>query len=111
MPGPCNFFVNVPVGIIVIALAWRLLPAMRPEREHAGRGFDIAGAVTATAGLMTLVYGIVGANQYGWSAPRTVGFIGVGLLLLVVFVVIESRVAHPLVRLSIFKTRPLRAAD
>jgi EmrB/QacA subfamily drug resistance transporter len=106
-----NFFVNIPVGIIVIALAWRLLPAMRPEREHAARGFDIAGAVTATAGLMTLVYGIVGANQYGWTSPRTVGFIGAGLLLLVVFVVIESRVAHPLVRLSIFKTRPLRAAD
>ena len=106
-----NFFINIPVGILVVVLAWRLLPAMRPEREHAARGFDITGAITSTAGLMALVYGIVGSNQYGWTAPRTLGFLAGGLVLLLVFVAIEYRAAHPLVRLSIFRTRALRAAD
>jgi len=106
-----NFFINIPVGIGVVVAAWRLLPPMAPDRIQGIRGFDIGGAVTATAGLMCIVYGIVGANQYGWFAARTVGFLTVGLALLVAFVVIESRVSNPLVRLSIFKTRTLRAAD
>ena len=106
-----NFLINIPVGICVVAAAWRFLPAMAPERIQGMRGFDIWGAVTATAGLMSVVYGIVGANQYGWFAARTLGFIAGGLALLVVFVLIEARVANPLVRLSIFRTRTLRAAD
>ena len=106
-----NFFINIPVGICVIAAAWRFLPAMAPERIQGLRGFDIGGAVTATAGLMSIVYGIVGANEYGWFAVRTIGFLAAGLALLVVFVLIEARVANPLVRLSIFRTRTLRAAD
>ncbi len=106
-----NFFINIPVGICVVVAAWRLLPAMAPARRQGLRGFDIAGAVTATAGLMSIVYGIVGANEYGWFAERTVGFLAGGLALLVIFVLIESRVAQPLVRLSIFRTRTLRAAD
>jgi EmrB/QacA subfamily drug resistance transporter len=106
-----NFFINIPVGIVVVAVAWRVLPAVAPVRNLGWRGFDIAGAAMATGGLMSIVYGIVGANQYGWFATRTIGFIVGGLVLLVVFVVIESRVADPLVRLSIFNTRTLRAAD
>ena len=60
---------------------------------------------------MSIVYGIVGANQYGWTDARTLGFMAGGVALLVVFVVIESRVADPLVRLGIFRVRTLRAAD
>jgi EmrB/QacA subfamily drug resistance transporter len=106
-----NFFINIPVGIMVVIVAWRVLPAMAPVRNLGWRGFDLAGAATATGGLMSIVYGIVGANQYGWFAARTVGFIAGGIALLVVFLLIESHVEHPLVRLSIFKTRTLRAAD
>ncbi len=90
-----NFFINIPVGIAVIAVAWRLLPKMAPTRSQGLRGFDVGGAVTATAGLMSIVYGIVGANQYGWTDVRTLGFMAAGVALLVVFVVIESRVAEP----------------
>ncbi len=106
-----NFFVNIPVGIVVIILAWRLLPAMRSEAEESAHGFDVGGAITATLGLMMLVYGIVGANQYGWFATRTIGLLATAVVVLIVFVGIERRVAHPLVRLSIFRIRPLRAAD
>jgi EmrB/QacA subfamily drug resistance transporter len=106
-----NFFINIPVGIAVIAVAWRLLPTMAPTRAHGARGFDVGGAITATAGLMSIVYGIVGANQYGWTDARTLGFMAGGVLLLAVFVLIESRVADPLVRLGIFRVRTLRAAD
>jgi EmrB/QacA subfamily drug resistance transporter len=106
-----NFFINIPVGIAVIFVSWRLLPTMAPDRSMRGRGFDLGGAATVTAGLMAVVYGIVNANQYGWTDVRTTGFLAAGALLLVVFVVIESRVKDPLVRLSIFRVRTLRAAD
>ena len=106
-----NFLINIPVGIVVIALSWRILPAMAPAKRDGRRGFDVGGAVTATAGLMAIVYGIVGANQYGWASVRTLGFLIGGIVLLVGFVLIEARVTDPLVRLSIFKERPIRAAN
>ena len=61
---PWIFFINVPIGIAVFVLSLRLIPESRDEAAH--RGFDVAGAVTATGGLMTLVYAIVQAQQQGW---------------------------------------------
>ena len=66
------FFVNLPVGILTIALAARVLPE---SRVHGRRGFDLAGAATVTGGLMLLVYGIVKAQDYGWGSGRTLGLI------------------------------------
>ena len=104
-----NFFVNLPVGIATILVAGRLLPPMRAR--HAGRGFDLGGAATVTGGLILIVYGIVSANQYGWSAPRIIVPLVVGVGLLGAFVAIERRVADPLVRLGILRKRSLRGAD
>src|SRR4029077_3666824 len=83
---PWIFFVNVPVGIAAFVLSLRLIPESRDE--HAPRSYDVAGAVTVTGGLMTLVYALVGAQSAGWTSPRTLAIFGTALVLLVAFVAI-----------------------
>jgi EmrB/QacA subfamily drug resistance transporter len=106
---PWIFFVNVPVGIAVFLLSVRDVPESRDETAH--RSFDVAGAVSVTGGLMTLVYAIVEAQQDGWTSARTLGLFALAAVLLVAFVVIELRSKAPLVRLSIFRVRSLTAAN
>jgi len=106
---PWIFFVNVPVGIVTFALALRLIPESRDE--HAHRSFDVAGAVSVTGGLMSLVYAIVKAETAGWGSPTTIGFFTLSAILLASFVVIELRSKAPLVRLSIFRVRSLLTAN
>jgi EmrB/QacA subfamily drug resistance transporter len=103
------FFVNVPVGVLAVAAALRFVPESRDETAE--RGFDLAGATTVTTGLVALVYGIVKAQEYGWGSTRTIGTLAVSALLLAAFVAIERRSAAPLVRLSMFRTRTLTAAN
>ncbi len=103
------FFVNVPVGAFALLAAGRLVP--ESKGEHAHRGYDLAGAVTVTGGVMALVYAIVRSASHGWGSGQTVGFFVLALALLAAFVVIELRSAEPLVRLSIFRTRSLSAAN
>jgi EmrB/QacA subfamily drug resistance transporter len=106
---PWIFFINVPVGVIAFVLSFRLIPESKDE--EAARSFDIAGAVTATAGLMALVFAIVKAQGQGWTSFRTIGEFVVAVALLVSFVVIELRSTAPLVRLAIFRVRSLTAAN
>jgi EmrB/QacA subfamily drug resistance transporter len=106
---PWIFFVNVPVGIAVFVAALRNVPESKDERAH--KSFDLAGAVTVTAGLLVLVYAIVKAQDKGWGSLHTLGIGGIALALLVAFVVIEQRSVEPLVRLSIFRVRTVRAAN
>jgi EmrB/QacA subfamily drug resistance transporter len=106
---PWIFFVNVPVGVVGFVLSLRFVPESRDA--HAARGFDVAGAVTVTGGLMALVYAIVKAETDGWTATTTVGFFALSAVLIAAFVVIELRSAAPLVRLSIFRVRSLTTAN
>jgi EmrB/QacA subfamily drug resistance transporter len=106
---PWIFFVNVPVGIAVFLLSLRYVPESRDQ--HAQSSYDIAGAVTVTGGLMALVYAIVDAQSAGWGSAKTIGFFAIAFVLLVSFVVIESRAKAPLVRLSIFRIRSLLTAN
>ncbi len=106
---PWIFFVNVPVGIAVFVASMRFVPESRDE--HAHKSFDLAGAVTVTAGLLTLVYGIVKAQEKGWTSLHTGGFFALAFVLLAGFVVLERRSAEPLVRLSIFRVPTVRAAN
>jgi EmrB/QacA subfamily drug resistance transporter len=106
---PWIFYVNVPVGIVAFILSMRLVPESRDLTGH--RSYDIAGAVTVTGGLMTLVYAIVDAQSAGWGSAKTIVSFVVAGILLVAFVAIETRAKAPLVRLSIFRIRSLSIAN
>lgn len=104
------FFVNVPIGALAIAASYRLLTETR--RLDGDRSLDIAGAVTATAGLSALVYGIVGTDTHGWGSTRTLVPIGVSIVLIATFLFIQMRVAKaPLMPLTLFKSRSLSVAN
>jgi len=103
------FFVNVPVGVLALALTARFVPESRANLAH--RTFDFLGASTVTAGLVVLVFAIVKSQTYGWGSPKTIGLMAVGAGLLVLFLAIERRSEAPLMRLSIFRVRTLAVAD
>jgi EmrB/QacA subfamily drug resistance transporter len=102
------FLVNLPVGALVFFLSLRLLP---PVPGTAGGRLDIAGAVTVTAALMLAVYAIVNGNDTGWLTAQTLGLLGAAVLLILVFLAIEARIAAPLVPLSIFRNVNLSTAN
>jgi EmrB/QacA subfamily drug resistance transporter len=102
-------FVNVPIGVAAAALAPRLLAESRDEVQE--RSFDIAGAVSVTAGLALLVYTLLDANQAGWDSAKTIVLGALSLVLLAAFVVLERRTSQPLVPFSIFRLRTLRGAN
>jgi len=104
------FAVNVPLGIVVVALGSRLIPASAPA--EGSRHFDLTGAVLVTASLVSLTFGIVRTDTLGWGAPGVlVPLIG-GVVLMAAFLLVEARLARqPLVPLSIFRIGKLRAAN
>jgi EmrB/QacA subfamily drug resistance transporter len=99
------FFINVPIGLVVAAGAIRLVPAGR-SRPSAAVTLDLLGAVTLLAGLMTLVYGVVGTAQHGWGSGRTL-LLGVAGALLAAFIGIERRGPKPLVPPATWRVRSL----
>ncbi|MEV6773493.1 MFS transporter [Nocardia sp. NPDC051030] len=99
-------FINVPFGLAVSLLAVRYLP--RSERKPAH--LDLPGAVTATAGVAALVYGFISAASHGWGNEITDISLAAGALLIAAFLVIESRVAQPLLPLRLFADRNRAAA-
>jgi EmrB/QacA subfamily drug resistance transporter len=103
------FLVNVPVGILVVALTFKLVPDS-PGFAAKGR-LDIAGAVTVTASLMLAVYAIVNGNQEGWTSAQTLGLLGAAAVLLGIFVAIESNVKAPLVPLGLFRLRNVAVSN
>jgi len=106
---PWIFFVNLPVGVAAFFLSLRFVPESKDEHTH--KSFDLAGAITVTAGLVALVYGIVRSAESGWGSAEVLGFLALSAVLLVSFVVIERRSPEPLVRLSIFSVKTVRAAN
>jgi EmrB/QacA subfamily drug resistance transporter len=99
------FFVNVPVGVAGIALSFVLLESDRGER--ASRRLDLPGALTVTAGLVLLVYGLTRAEHAGFGSSLTLGTMAIALLLIAAFLFIEWRVSDPLIPLRIFRVRDL----
>src|SRR5919197_2790830 len=106
---PWIFFINIPVGIAVFVAARRRVPESRDTRSH--KTYDLAGAVTVTAGLLILVYAIVKAQEKGWGSLHTLGFGGLSFALLGVFLLIERRSPEPLVPLDVFRLRTIRGAN
>jgi EmrB/QacA subfamily drug resistance transporter len=103
------FFVNVPVGALVLALTPRIVPESR--REGAERHYDALGAVLVSGGLALLVYTISRAPDVGWGTTRTILLLIASGALLVAFLVNERRVVDPLMPFSIFRVRTLAGAN
>jgi EmrB/QacA subfamily drug resistance transporter len=102
------FFVNVPVGALALVLAPRFVRESRSDREHS---HDIAGAVAITSGLALLVYGVSEAPNHGWGSAWTISRLTVAVVLLVAFLVIESRAKDPLMPFRIFGVRTVAGAN
>ncbi len=103
------FLVNVPIGVVVVLLCLRLLPA-RHGPAATGR-VDVPGALTVTAALMVATYAIVNGNDNGWTSFETLGLLALAVALLAAFLTIEARVSAPLVPLRLFRLHNLRTAN
>jgi MFS family permease len=106
---PWIFFVNVPIGVAVIAVSPWLIRESRADLPN--RYFDLAGAATITSGLMLLVYGMTRAAQRGWGSSATIGLLTASGVLVVSFFVIESRSKAPLLPLRILRLRTLAGSN
>ncbi|MET7730324.1 MFS transporter [Streptomyces sp. NPDC005402] len=94
------FFVNIPLGLAVLAGTKSLVEAER----HSGR-LDVPGAITGTGGLIALVYGITRGGEHGWTNGLTLASFATAAVLLAAFLVIEVRTAEPMMPLRLFKDR------
>jgi EmrB/QacA subfamily drug resistance transporter len=101
------FFVNVPIGVALLAGLVLLVPSHRPA-AIAGRP-DVAGALTVTAATAALVYGLVNAGGAGWTGRGTLLPVAAAGILYVLFAVLERTVRNPLIRLDLFGQRPVAA--
>jgi MFS family permease len=102
----------LPVAVAALAFAGAVVLVPRDVRAQRGEGgFDVAGAVTITAAMLLLVYGIVEAPNAGWLAARTLLVLAAAAVLLLAFVVIERRAAQPLLRLGLLRNRALVGAS
>src|ERR671939_1129 len=102
-------WVNVPVASIALLLTPGLLPESRSE--SATRHFDAAGAISVTAGLSVLAYGLLDASSAGWGSTKIVGLLALSVGLIVAFALIELRSKAPLVPFRIFRLRTLTGAN
>jgi EmrB/QacA subfamily drug resistance transporter len=103
------FFINIPIGAIVIALAPVFLPESRAE--FAERRFDLMGAASITGGLMLLVYGLTRASETSWTSTEPLVLLASSAALIATFVAVEARSSAPLLPLRIFRLRTLAGSN
>ncbi|MGW4227209.1 MFS transporter [Streptomyces bauhiniae] len=101
------FFINVPVGLLALLLGTLIL--LDHRAENAPRSFDLLGIALLSGAMFCLVWALIKAPTWGWGDGRTWGFIGASALLFVVFAWWETRVAEPLIPLTLFRSVPLSA--
>ena len=102
------FFVNVPVGAVLVVLVARYVPAGDRARDQRA---DVPGALAVTGGLMAVVYAINKSVDHGWTSATVAGFLAAGAALLALFVLLERRASAPLLPLSLFRRPTLVAAN
>lgn len=103
------FLVNLPIGVAVYALSLALIPNLPGSAN--GQRLDVGGAVTITSSLMLAVYAVVNGNEAGWLASSTLVMLAVAVALLLAFLLIESRVANPLMPLALFRLRNVAVSN
>jgi EmrB/QacA subfamily drug resistance transporter len=102
------FFVNLPIAALAVVASFRLI---NESRNPVAGGFDVPGAVAATAGLGALVFALVRANVWGWGSAQTLLVLAAAVALLGTFVLLQLRGRHPLVPPRLFRSRTLVGAD
>ncbi|MER6009496.1 MFS transporter [Streptomyces bluensis] len=101
------FFINVPVGVLAVALgAWMLLDH---RAANAPRSFDILGIALLSAAMFCLVWALIKAPDWGWGDGKTWAFVGASVLGFALFAVWETKVKEPLIPLGLFRSIPLSA--
>jgi EmrB/QacA subfamily drug resistance transporter len=97
------FLINVPVGVVTLALGvW----SIAESRAHqASRALDFPGLISSSAGLSALTYALIEGQNRGWTSPLILGAFAIAAVALAAFLLIESRVAHPMVALGVFRSR------
>jgi MFS family permease len=103
------FFINVPVGVVLIATTAFLLRESHADLQH--RHFDFAGAASITGGLMLLVYAMTRAAQHGWGTAESIVLLAASAALIGAFIAIEARSPAPLLPLRIFRLRTLSGSN
>ncbi|MGZ8782535.1 MAG: MFS transporter [Gaiellaceae bacterium] len=102
------FFINIPVGAVAIAASYLLITESRDETHES---LDLPGLVTSALGLFALTYGLIEANEYGWTSGRILGSFAVAVLSLAAFVTIERRRRSPMLDLSLFRSGTYAGAN
>jgi EmrB/QacA subfamily drug resistance transporter len=100
------FWINVPIGLVLLPLATRLTESYGPDKA-----LDLPGLGFAGVGLLALVWGLINGNGHGWTSPEIVAAIAVGLAFLVAFVVWERRTKEPMLPMRFFQNRAFAAAN
>jgi EmrB/QacA subfamily drug resistance transporter len=103
------FFINVPLALVVLAIAILRVPESRENRES--KSLDWLGAGLATLGLGTLVYGLIESSRFGFGHPLVVGTLGVGALSLAFFLLTEAHARQPMLPLALFRSRNFSGAN
>jgi EmrB/QacA subfamily drug resistance transporter len=103
------FFVNVPIAAALVVATPLIVRHTAPHRG--ARGFDALGALLSTAGLLSLVFGVVRAQPTGWGSAQVITFLAAGVVLLGAFMAVEARSGKPLVPLRLFRSRALSTSS
>jgi EmrB/QacA subfamily drug resistance transporter len=105
------FWVNMPVGVVLVPLILARLPGRGGEGAAAAPGLDVAGLVLGTAAAFGLVWALIRAGSVGWGSPEIVTTLVAGVLLAVAFVGWELRAAEPMMPVRLFASRPVAAGN
>jgi EmrB/QacA subfamily drug resistance transporter len=101
------FWINVPIGVVALPLAMRLLPDSYGARER----FDLLGVTLVTGGVVAIVWALVRANQAGWTSAEIIGCLVGAAAALLAFAAWEQRVSQPMVPLRLFRSRPFAVGN
>ncbi|HMG36298.1 MAG TPA: MFS transporter, partial [Blastocatellia bacterium] len=102
------FFLNVPIAVVVLLIVFWRVPESRGDTIDR---IDLAGAVLATAGLGSLIYGLIESSGEGWGSVPVVASLSAGVILLTAFVLVETRSKHPMLPLALFKSLNFSGAN
>src|SRR5215469_10606374 len=105
---PAIFFVNLPVGVVALALGW---PGLSESRNPKAQRFDLPGQVLVTGALFCLIMALIESSSAGWTSPLILGLLLGSVVGLAAFVLVEARVREPMLPLSLFRHRIFSVAN